>query len=59
MEGPALSCTPTHSERKQEAALMSVISRQEVPWRCLPFNAAIILTIVWIDNHVHYREMGM
>lgn len=58
MEGPALSCTPTHSERKQEAARMSVISRQEVPERWLAFNAVIIVTIVWIDNHAHYREMG-
>lgn len=22
-----------------------------------PFNAAIIVTIVWIDNHAHYTEM--
>lgn len=58
MEGPALSCTPTHSERKQEAACMSVNPRQEVPGRWLLFNAAIIVTIVWIDNHAHYREMG-
>lgn len=57
MEGPALSCTPTHWERKQEAARMSVIPRQEVPGRWPPFNAAIIVTIVWIDNHAHYREM--
>lgn len=57
MEGPALLCTPTHSERKQEAASMSVIPGQEVPGRWLLFNAAIIVTIVWIDNHAHYREM--
>lgn len=58
MAGPALSCTPTHSERKQEAARMSVNPRQEVPGRWPPFNAAIIVTIVWIDNHAHYREIG-
>lgn len=57
MAGPALSCTPTHSERKQEAACMSVIPRQEVPGRWPPFNAAIIVTIVWIDNHTHYGEI--
>lgn len=57
MEGPALSCTPTHSERKQEAARMSLIPSQEVPGRWPPFNAAIIVTIVWIDNHAHYGEM--
>lgn len=37
---------------------MSVIPRQEVPGRWLPFNAAIIVTIVWIDNRAHYGEMG-
>lgn len=58
MEGPALSCTPTHSERKQEAARVSVILRREVPGKWLPFNAVIIVTIVWIDNHAHYGEMG-
>lgn len=36
---------------------MSVIPGQEVPGRWPPFNAAIIVTIVWIDNHAHYREM--
>lgn len=46
MQGPAFSCTPTQLERKQEAAGMSVIPRQEVPGRWLPFNAAIIVTIV-------------
>lgn len=35
---------------------MSVIPRQEVPGRWLLFNVAIIVTIVWIDNHAHYRE---
>lgn len=35
---------------------MSVTARQEVPGRWPPFNAAIIVTIVWIDNHAHYRE---
>lgn len=37
---------------------MSVNPRQEVPGRWPPFNAAIIVTIVWIDNHAHYREIG-
>lgn len=36
---------------------MSVIPGQEVAGRRPAFNAAIILTIVWIDNHAHYREM--
>lgn len=36
---------------------MSVNPRQEVPGRWPPFNAAIIVTIVWIDNHAHYSEM--
>lgn len=35
---------------------MSVIPGQEVPGRWLPFNGVIILTIVWFDNHAHYRE---
>lgn len=37
---------------------MSVILRQEVPGKWLPFNAVIIVTVVWIDNHTHYREIG-
>lgn len=37
---------------------MSVNPRQEVPGRWPPFNATIIVTIVWIDNHAHYRGTG-
>lgn len=44
----------------EEAGSCSHVSHLQTgsAWRWLAFNAVIIVTIVWIDNHAHYREMG-